>query len=162
MMGVSRRARKRTNRGYSKDKDKILVKKQNTKHKKQAEGAHRGSKSFVRSFVPSISHLLSSVPRASSPSLRRFSSPLGLRSVNYFFLYISVSSFSHVRIACEVSRQLGRNGRAFWLFFVCKGRLLFFSLSYLFPTLFPSFASDSSFLLYSLYDTPLAFFFYKF
>jgi hypothetical protein len=108
---VSRRARKRTNRGYSKDKDKILVKKQNTKHKKQAEGGHRSSKSFVRSFVPSISHLLSSVFRASSPSLRRFSS-LGLRSVNSFFFTFPFPHFrmfaSHAR---SVDNWVGMEGR---------------------------------------------------
>jgi len=137
MMGVSRRARKRTNRGYSKDKDKILVKKQNTKHKKQAEGGHRCSKSFVRSFVPSISHLLSSVFRASSPSLRRFSS-LGLRSVNSFFLH-----FRFLIFACSHRMRgqstTGSEWKGVLAFFVCKGGCYFFFFPTSFPPFFPLF-----------------------
>ena len=118
-MGVSRRARKRTNRGHSENKDKMWVKKQTKNKQKKHIGAL--GRSFVPLFRRSVACLYRFfVPLPSSVALRL------LVGKNSFFLsYISKPSFSHIYITREVSRYLGWKGRAFWLFFVCKGGCYF-------------------------------------
>jgi len=74
MMGVSRRARKRTNRGHSENKDK-MCEKTSTKNKQKKHIGALG-RSFVRSFVSPINRLLlSNFCAFSLPSLGRSSSP---------------------------------------------------------------------------------------
>ena len=151
MMGVSRRARKRTNRGHSKNKDKMCEKNKQKKHigalgRSFVHLFRRSNAYFYRFFLHS--------PSLPSVALRL---PVGkfLFFLTFPVLYFPMFAL-HARL---VDIWVGREGR--FGFIACKGGCCFSPIFFL---LLPP--SSSVFLLfcfrffllavYSLYDTPLA------